>query len=362
MGNDMGNVDAPIGHGGDLIAASNRYGIAPEKWIDLSTGINPNPYPVAALDPRAFQRLPYLLPELMQKAGTFYGNGSLLPVSGTQSVIQTLPHCLPARPVLLPDLGYREHALRWRRAGVPVSGYPAREMAAACAAIEAALERDNCQHLVVINPNNPTGLRFAPEQLLNWAERLAPGAHLIVDEAFMDLTPHQSVLSTGTAENMVVMRSFGKFFGLAGIRLGFVFAAPALLDGLQRNIGLWTVNGPAQAIAIEALADVAWQAQARLDINRSGRVTRRVFAPLWQRFPCHRTVHEHLFSSYWMAAEDAHNITRFFARSGILLRLIKVDAQAALVRIGLLNRKQKNVVAKVNQAVFACMENLCQSV
>ena len=117
----------------------------------------------------------------------------------------------------------------------------------------------------------------------DWAQRLPEGGYLIIDEAFIDLTPEQSVLQQHFCDNMLVLRSFGKFFGLAGIRLGFVFANAMLRQHLQERIGLWTVNGPAQEVAIAALRDSAWQSAAQLKIRRSASVTQEKLQPLFEQ-------------------------------------------------------------------------------
>ncbi|MCV6604043.1 MAG: hypothetical protein OIF34_01975, partial [Porticoccaceae bacterium] len=144
------NDQLPL-HGGDLISASQRYGIPVADWLDLSTGLNPSSYPVPELSPVLFQRLPYLRPEFLQAAAVFYGNAQLLPSNGSQLVIQELPSCLNELgliefglddlPVLLPEHGYKEHEDHWRRHGNAVQYYPAFEPQAAVEVIESVLDR-----------------------------------------------------------------------------------------------------------------------------------------------------------------------------------------------------------------------------
>ncbi len=342
-----------MAHGGNVFAASARYGIVVEQWIDLSTATNPEPYPIGAIDPQAFQKLPYLRPVLTEHAAAYYGSQALLPIPGTQAAIQLLPQCLQSYPVLLPATGYQEHAFHWRQAGVEVTTYPSFELATAESAIDAAIEANPQRHIVVINPNNPTGLRFSVATLSGWAQRLATGAYLIVDEAFMDTSPAASVLQNSLANNMIVLRSFGKFFGLAGIRLGFVFANQAMLATLAQRLGPWSVNGPAQSIAIAALKDQDWIRQATQRIAAAAELTQKLFAPLLHAVKPVQTRHEMLFSSYLLSDASARQIQEHFSQQGILLRLIEVNAQQSLLRTGLLSAQQSAEVGRVEHAVSA---------
>ncbi|MCV6611746.1 MAG: pyridoxal phosphate-dependent class II aminotransferase [Amphritea sp.] len=344
------NDQLPL-HGGDLITASQRYGIPVNDWLDLSTGLNPSSYPVPELDEVLFQRLPYLRPEFLAAAAAFYGNDQLMPSNGSQLVIQELPHCLNNLPVLLPEHGYKEHEDHWKRHGNAIEHYPAFEPEAAVEVIEAALERGEPFHLVVINPNNPTGLEFGPQQLKNWAERLPEGGYLIIDEAFIDLTPEQSVLQQHFCDNMLVLRSFGKFFGLAGIRLGFVFANAALRARLQERIGLWTVNGPAQEVAIAALQDSFWQMSAQLNIRRSASVTQELLQPLFEKHPPQRVVYTPLFTCYQMEHDTAMTIQRYLASRGVLIRVVILDEEISLLRFGIIDGADDAQIGRLEQIV-----------
>ena len=170
-------------HGGDLQQASKHFDVPVEQWIDLSTGINPESYPITKLDGAAFQQLPYLKPDFIQAAKSYYlgddnkdlGVDNLLSVSGSQAVIQLLPECLPPLPVLLPELGYQEHRLQWQQADASVFNYPSIELEASVSFINESLQQNSQQHLVIINPNNPSGLKFSPSQLKVWAKRLGIG-------------------------------------------------------------------------------------------------------------------------------------------------------------------------------------------
>jgi cobalamin biosynthetic protein CobC len=111
---------------------------------------------------------------------------------------------------------------------------------------------------IVVNPNNPDGRLVAKDELLALADVLGSGL-LVVDEAFMDpAPPGQSLAGEVMRPNVLVLRSFGKFFGLAGLRLGFALAPPTFAARLRAALGPWAVSGPALAIGTAALADTKW--------------------------------------------------------------------------------------------------------
>ncbi|TFH87963.1 uroporphyrinogen-III C-methyltransferase [Billgrantia azerbaijanica] len=343
-------ADHPTLHGGDLHTASRHYGLAPEEWLDLSTGISPFAYPFATPEASAWQRLPYPDPRLIASAAAYYGHPEMLATAGSQPVIQALPRVLPEAAVLVPDVGYREHAQQWQAAGRTCEAYPALDRQAASEWLDAALARNGHRHLVVINPNNPTGLRFDPAQLARWARCLAPGCHLIIDEAFIDPESAGSVLPQHWCDNMIVLRSFGKFFGLAGLRIGFVAAAPALRERLQQALGPWSVNGPAQAIAIQALADHRWQQQARHSLRHAADCMAALLAPL-QDTLARPAVHTPLFSSLPMPYADASALQDHCARQGILLRVIRLDDQHGLLRLGRLDPDSRHDLRRLQRAL-----------
>jgi cobalamin biosynthetic protein CobC len=236
-------------HGGRLRAASLRYGIALADWLDLSTGIAPYGWPLPAIPASAWTRLPEQQDGLEIAARDYYGVANLLPVAGSQAAIQALPRLLRNATVGIVSPAYAEHAAAWQREGH-------RLLEISEGAIERALERVDV--LLLINPNNPTGRHIEPLRLLEWHRRLAErGGWLVVDEAFIDCTPQFSLAAFSELPGLIVLRSFGKFFGLAGIRLGFVLAQPQLLAQLAELLGPWTVSGPSRAVATALLQDLA---------------------------------------------------------------------------------------------------------
>ena len=338
-------------HGGDIASAAKTYAIAAGEWLDLSTGINPKAYPVETVPVAAYQRLPYICDDFYAAVEHYYRSSQGLAVAGTQSVIQQLPQLLSRQRILLAEPGYAEYAWQFARQGFLCHSYNTAYAATAEAEIQAALEEDNCQHLLVINPNNPTAMRFSPQRLRSWAGMLAQPCYLVVDEAFIDLTPDQSLLGETLPDNVIVLRSFGKFFGLAGLRLGFVFCAEPLREKIAAAQGPWAVNGPAQHIARQALWDAAWQQQAREDIEDFCDFTRQVFQRLLIDAEMISEADAGLFLSYQLPRKKAELLHDALARQAVLTRLLPVNEQRAWLRIGVANHMNPAVVKHLRQAV-----------
>lgn len=257
-------------HGGNLREAALRFNRPVSDWLDLSTGINPQPYPVPQLALDAWHRLPENEPALALAACAYYNAPLMLPVAGTQAAIQALPRLRlllngPSK-VMVAAPSYAEHAHHWAQHGHQLRQVPYAELDTVI-----DTEENTCAVLVVCNPNNPTGASIAPEHLLAWAERLAArGGWLVVDEAFGDMTPQYSVAQWSDRPGLIVLRSVGKFFGLAGLRLGFVAAQQSILRALADLLGPWAVSGPAQQIGLAALTDRTWQQAMRAELLVQG--------------------------------------------------------------------------------------------
>lgn len=311
-------VEPGLEHGGRLQAAARRYAIAEADWLDLSSGIAPWPWPVPAIPLRAWARLPETEDGLEAAARAFYGASSLLPVAGSQAAIQLLPRLRPGGEVGVLSPCYAEHARAWRQAGHRVQELDQ-------AQLEGRL--DQLDVLVLVNPNNPSGRLLAPAQLLDWHARLVRrGAWLVVDEAFMDCTPEFSLAALSERPGLIVLRSFGKFFGLAGARLGFVLAEAELLARLADQLGPWTLSGPARWVGRVCLDDRAGQARQR---ERATAASRRL-RDLLERHGLRPDGGCVLFQ--WLRHDRAATLQDALARRGILLRLF---TQPASLRFGL---------------------------
>ena len=250
-------------HGGNINLAQSRFPHAPRPWLDLSTGINPVSYPVGDISPHAWSRLPEPaeLAALEAAARTAYGAtgpAGIVAAPGTQSLIQWLPKVFPARRVGILGFTYAEHETCWRAAGAEV--VTVTELSD-LAAFDLG---------VVVNPNNPDGRILAPDRLGEVARSMARRhGMLIVDEAFMDaLGPCESLVPVLPDAGAIVLRSFGKIYGLAGLRLGFAVVPPSFAKPLLQAIGPWAVSGPAIEIGRRALLDADWLADTRARLRR----------------------------------------------------------------------------------------------
>ena len=247
-------------HGGALDVADRLAPDAPKPWIDLSTGINPHAWPLPDLDPAVWARLPdaAALAGLERAAAARYGAPASRIVAGpgSQAILHALARLAPAGPVGALGPTYGGYADAFGAAGRGVAEAGALTKLAACAVA------------VVANPNNPDGRIVAHDDLLHLHAALAKrGGLLIVDEAFCDFDAAASLAPRMPGAGAVVLRSFGKTYGLAGLRLGFAVASPDVAERLRAALGPWPVSGPAIAVGTQALADSAWLAAtaARLD-------------------------------------------------------------------------------------------------
>ena len=255
----MAESGLAIAHGGGLIAARAQFPDAPEPWIDLSTGINPLPYPFAALHPEAYHRLPE--PEAVRRleaaAARSYGVADpsmVVAAPGTQILISMLPHLLRLDRVAVVGPTYAEHAAAWAAAGSAVS------IVLDIGAI------DTVPGVVLCNPNNPDGRRIRVTELLALTKRVGV---LLVDEAFIDLEGPGLSLAPILPTNAIALRSFGKTYGLAGLRLGFAVAAPAMAQTIRMALGPWAVSGAAVAIGTAAFDDSDWLDATRTRLDTS---------------------------------------------------------------------------------------------
>lgn len=235
-------------HGGDLAAAIESFGGVPEDWIDLSTGINRTPWPVPPVSARAWRDLPGRAAHdrLIAAARRAYRTGwPILPLAGAQAAIQLLPALAPDGPVRIVAPTYNEFEAVLSGAGREVETVDGVQRAAGAGLA------------IVVNPNNPDGRCVSPGALHGIAGQVGL---LIVDESFADPHPDVSLLPGACPPNVMVLRSFGKFHGLAGLRLGFALGAAAHLDRMDALAGPWAVSGPALEIGAQALDDAEWRA------------------------------------------------------------------------------------------------------
>ncbi|MBJ6125378.1 threonine-phosphate decarboxylase CobD [Microvirga splendida] len=312
--------EARIWHGGDLDEARRLFPRAPEPWIDLSTGINPIAYPVPPLPASLFERLPSPADhrDLETAAAEAYGAtdaAMVVAAPGTQVLISLLPHLRARSRVAVLGPTYAEHAHAWRKAGHEV------------VEAEAQGQLGGADVAIVVNPNNPDGRLIDREALLRLAEELrARGGWLVVDEAFADFDPRESLVPALPC-NAIVLRSFGKTYGLAGIRIGFAVASRAIAASLRSTLGPWAVSGPAVAIGRKALRDRRWLDAARAARAADARRLDALLKPVAETPLCGTILYRLLPSRH------APDLFRHLGEHGIWVRRFQADP--ALLRFGL---------------------------
>ncbi len=312
-------------HGGRLREAARKYSIPLSEWLDLSTGISPWSWPVPVIPDSVWRRLPEADDELESVARRWAGvpeNAACLPVAGSQAAIQCLPRLRDPGRVGIVRPGYAEHAHCWAQAGhelVPVTSDSVDEVL------------DELDVLVWIHPNNPTGQVLPRETLLAWRQRLAArGGCLVVDEAFIEASEAASLVPDTGEEGLIVLRSIGKFFGLAGIRGGLVMAEPGLIDRLVALLGPWAVAGPTRWIMQQALADTAWQRRQKQRLADASTALRSTLESAGLPL----TGGTDLFQ--FTLTEEATTIQESLASHGVLVRCFK---EPRALRFGLPGEK-----------------------
>ncbi len=313
---------AAVDHGGSLARARALFPQAPEPFVDLSTGINPHSYPLFDLPATALLRLPEQerLHDLRTVAAAAYGAPSpqeVIAAPGTQILLPLVARLVKPCRVAVLSPTYAEHA----RAAA-IAGHGVQE-------VRDFDELANADLAVVVNPNNPDGRVIERSRLLTLAEKLREkGGLLVVDEAFMDVGPREQSLAGDVGQGgLVVLRSFGKFFGLAGVRLGFALAGREILSRLETQLGPWAVSGPALEYGLRALGDRNWQEamRARLyaESERLDALFERHAAPVGGGTPLYR----------YLDFPRAAGLFSVLGRRGILLR--HYEDRPTVLRVGL---------------------------
>jgi cobalamin biosynthetic protein CobC len=288
-------------HGGGLDAARARFGGAPGDWLDLSTGINPLPYPVGETSAEAWMRLPDrgAFTRLERAARAFWNvpdGAAVLAAPGASAIIARVPLLAAPGVVDIPAPTYNEHA-----AAFAATGWQA---------------GTGGQARVVVHPNNPDGRL--------WDTGLdAP--LMVIDESFCDVTPGATHIARAATPGTVILKSFGKFWGLAGLRLGFAIGDPALIDRLRDALGPWQVSGPALEIGARALEDASWAeaTRARLaqDTARMDRMVTAKGARLVGGTTLFRLYEVEDAEAWFTRLGEAHVLTRIFPYSKVWIRL-----------------------------------------
>ncbi|MEP3350286.1 MAG: aminotransferase class I/II-fold pyridoxal phosphate-dependent enzyme [Marinomonas sp.] len=262
---------APPKHGGDLVYWQCKVGNQALNWLDLSSACNREPWPIPTIEPEHWMSLPDQT-ALLDVAENYYDRRPTALGAGSQHIIESLPllikeskesRSLKSNIVFVPRIGYQEHAFAWQKWGFELAYYDS----------IATLLDEAFAVAVIIQPNNPTG-EWVEADILSTVIQHAEqqGASLVVDEAFIDPCPERSLLAQNAVEtwpeSLFVLRSVGKFFGLAGARVGFVFCADKRQTILKNLMGPWPVATPSLHLVSLAFADVEWQTQAIDSLKR----------------------------------------------------------------------------------------------
>lgn len=329
-----------IKHGGQLSSVAKQYQIPKTQWLDLSTGIAPFSYPVSDISLALWQDLPTISQSLIKVAKAYYQAQYCWPLSGSQQLIEKLPQLWATKNksgvnkhVYLPKIGYKEHQQSWLNSGYQAYFYQQN--------LPADIKENSV--VVVINPNNPLTDSFSINALKTLQQHCQrQQALLIIDEAFADIfAPEFSFVPqlNNDIEDVIILRSFGKFFGLAGIRIGFVCSSKTWCETIQESNGPWSVNGPALYIAEQALKDKAWQ---EAQLTRLNQQSQTQTALLKQYLPTASIKSNALFITVFL--DNAPEVYEKLCQQAVYVRL--TDENDAL-RFGICGIDQLNILEDV---------------
>ncbi len=310
-------------HGGALTLMMARFPNAPQPWLDLSTGINPISYPVPQLPTELWQRLPEAehFSAAAHAAGAFMGCAptAIAFTGGSQAAISLLPDLLPARRVALPEVTYSEYASAWARTDCEILRLPDPE----------ALMNCEADVICLCNPNNPDGYRWPRADLDELVSRQTErGGWVVVDEAYVDFLPALSLAGQiDETRRLVVLRSFGKTFGLAGLRLGALLGPQTLLQHLRQRLGPWPVSALALEIARQAYSNTGWQQAAAARARAACAALRGLFAELGLQVEGDGVLYVTLLNP------KVQNLWEYLAHQGIYVRRFADDTSR--LRFGL---------------------------
>lgn len=319
-------------HGGALDAMRTQFLSARLPWVDLSTGVNPWPYGNVQIGPAALARLPqrddYATCRAAMAAAWQAPDSAIVLAPGSELLIRLLPTVLNVNRIAVLSPTYGDHAQAWRHAGAEI------------VETEDPLSHANSVDMVVIcNPNNPDGRQFAPSALREAYMQLARrGGWLVVDEAYADLDPALSLAADGGAEGLILLRSFGKFYGLPGLRLGALIAPTQVRNAMTERLGVWPVSGAALEVGSNAYRDLDWQSKMRPRLADA----RQRLDDIWINAGQRVIGGTSLFGLY--RVDNAHAAWQILAQQGIYTR--RFESSKTTLRIGLpRDEEQENRLA-----------------
>ncbi len=308
-------------HGGAIDEMAQLFPDAPRPWVDLSTGVNPWPYPVSHLRPECFAKLPTKKDQQVcatTMADAWGADANHIAVTpGTELIIRLLPSILNGARVCVPKPTYGDHLSSWRSAGRDV-----------LETNDPISNSQDAEIVVLCNPNNPDGRVWCPDAVEEKRKSQARrNRWLIVDEAYCDLVPENSVVPHAGKPGLIILRSFGKFYGVPGIRLGAILAPKSILEAISTFLGHWAVSGPALALGASAYRDRNWRKQT---LTRLANESQRLDAGL-TKAGINITGGTDLFR--FIQLPDAYSAWEYLAERGIYTR--RFDYSKTELRLGL---------------------------
>lgn len=318
-------------HGGRPALLAQALGIPQSELLDFSNAVSPFAYPLGDIPAGILADLPYESTELREAAAAYYAvtAAQVLAASGSQQIIQALPALRKRSTVLLPRLGYAEHARHWQAGGHRCVFYPDMRSGTVADCIQA----EQADVLVLINPNNPTGERSHCRDILRWRSLLPADGQIVVDEAFIDVEPDNSAATLLSMDGLIVLRSVGKFFGVPGLRLGFALANEAMIIALRKQLGPWAINAVAQWAGGIMLRDLPWQQRARERLRDSAGEQYRRLRSSGLRYE--RSAATPYFSAFIMPHPQAQSLCAALLAQRIAVRYYDQHPDFACLRIGL---------------------------
>ena len=329
-----------IRHGGNLDEAIKLYNMPKENWIDLSTGISPWAYPVKNVPEYVWHELPPSHNELLASAASYYktSQSSIMVTPGSQIAIRLLPQLFTPTTVAVPALGYKEHDVSWQMADHKIIRY------FDTTELLELVRQKRVEHVVIINPNNPSGEKFDIHTLEKIS--LAINGICVIDEAFIDyyennndfpsISSATETLKLSNFENLIILRSIGKFFGLAGIRLGFVIGSHPRLTKLNTLLQPWPISHASQFIGIQALSDDQWQQQQRIHIKQQQYSFQNILNDfLANNLEDYSCIESGLFNTVFSCKTSLKKLHEQLATQGIWTRLDDHKDQPSWLRFGL---------------------------
>lgn len=294
-----------LDHGGNLDFALQKFGGSPENWLDLSTGINPEGYRGTDSDNFNLNALPAkaALGALEDAARRFWNipeEAMVIATHGASAPIALIPFILEGQRVSIPQPTYNEHQAAFENAGWDI----------------ATQDDPSADVKVLVHPNNPTGQLWSAADL---------SSHVtLIDESFCDVCPEQSFIAACSHPNTIILKSFGKFWGLAGVRLGFIIGSHPQMQRLRRALGPWAISSHAIALGTQAMKDKDWAKRTRQRLDADSQKLDRLVLSQGARLVggcgLFRSYHVSSAKDWQISLAKAHIWTRIFPYSETLIR------------------------------------------